>query len=97
MERETKKIEGHVAYKLACSYYECEGFEEVERNLTGSDQEDGGGEYELIVEEKSTGKFFQMNFCDWDEKDCIYPDGRIDLPTEMREVFPEVITKLIYK
>ena len=104
MKQEKLKIEGHVAYKLATGWYEVDEFEEVQKETTGGDYEDGGTEYELIVKEKSTGKYFQLNYCEWDidntdyddENDCIYPDGRIDLPTAMCRVYPKEITKTIY-
>ena len=103
MEREKRTLKENEAYRIAADWgIDNLDFEEVERNLTDSDDEDGGGEYELILKEKSTGKFFQMNFCDWDVSNTDYREEtdtvgeRCDLPTELVEVFPKTITKTIY-
>lgn len=103
MEREQKKVTELQAYKLACDYYKCpEGFEEIEKEITGSDYEDGGTDYRLIVKEQSTGKFFEMNFTQWDIDNTDYDDetdtigDRCDLPCTLYEVTQKVITKTIY-
>lgn len=105
MKREERKIEGNLAFKIACDWYETTDlpYKVVERKLTDADDEDGGGHYRLILKEKSTGKFFEYNFTDWDISNTDYDeendvvDGRCDMYDKLHEVFPKTKTTTVYK
>jgi hypothetical protein len=64
----------------------------IEDEITHSDPEDGGADHTIILEEVATGKFFTMDYCDWDIQ---YNSD--DLGTELEEVFPRQIVKTIYE
>jgi hypothetical protein len=104
MEREQRTIKGNEAYRIAGDWgIDNLDYEVVKRKLTDSDDEDGGGHYTLILKEKSTGKFFEYNFCDWDIYNTDYDEEddtvgeRCDLPTEIHEVFAKTKTTTVYK
>jgi len=82
----------------------------VNKSLTGSDDEDGGGHYTIVLKELSTGKFYMNNYCDWDidntetdEMDDGYKvitdqeGGRCDLNCNLIEVIPKTKTITVYE
>jgi hypothetical protein len=101
MVREKRKISEADAYIYA-SEDSLEGMEEdfggmdfeiIKTELKSANNEDGGGHYTKILKEKSTGKFFEFNYCDWDIENTEYNwekhsvDGRCDLDCTLREVY----------
>lgn len=104
MEKETRTLKQNEAYRIAGDWMIDDlDYEVVERQITGSDYEDGGTDYRLIVKEKSTGKFFEMEFTEWDVSNTEYIEEtdtvgeRCDLDCDLCEVFPETVTTVIYK
>ena len=104
MIRETRTVKENEIFRIACNWYNLadEDFYLVKRELTSSDHEDGGGHYRLILKEKSSGKYFEYYYTDWDidnteyDEDDDIVDGRCDLGTNLSEVFPESITIIEY-
>ena len=87
-------------------------YETIEEILTSADTEDGGGHYDLILQDKKTKQFFIYSFCDWDVDNSDYNEdnfeedkgmfktdfkGRFDLPLTISEVFQKQIIKTIYE
>jgi hypothetical protein len=103
MEKEIKKED---AYVIACDWYDetvDTDFKVIETVCESSDDEDGGGHYRLILKEKSTGKFYEYYYCDWDISNTSYDEetntcpGRCDMQTIITEVFPKEVTTTIYE
>lgn len=92
------KIDPKILYKIITGVKSVpvEGFLFVENNLISSDQEDGGGEYVMIIKEVESGKFYSVSYCDWDientddfdedDEDDEEFDGRCDLTDTILEV-----------
>ncbi len=83
------------------------GYQFVESEITGNDPEDGGGDYSLIIMRVEDGKFFAIDYQGWDvdynttviSYDEHYEPSAIsdsDLPTDLQEVYPQIIQKTIY-
>jgi hypothetical protein len=65
----------------------------IEKVLTYCDCEDGGGWYKLIIQSKLDNKFYLIEYCDWD----IDNDDLVNYTQDnLLEVFPKVVTKIIY-
>lgn len=98
----TKKIDPATLYKIIMdgghSKKPIDGYKFIERTITGSDYEDGGTEYDLIIQEVESEKYYAISYCDWDIDNTDYDDdteeidGRCDLPDEMDEVTPQQVT-----
>jgi hypothetical protein len=101
-----EKINETTLYRLLSGYTtqpnELDGFKIIEQILTYSDQEDGGGHYDLILQELSSGKFYLTTYCDWDIENTDYDydneivDGRCDLNCHLVEVEPKEVTVIKY-
>lgn len=93
------KIDKTTLYKLVEGGYFVENYSVISRILTGADDEDGGGHYDLIIKDLLTGKLYETSYCDWDIENTDYDeeediiDGRYDLNNELYEV--EAFTKII--
>ena len=95
------KIGANVLYKILTEGYDCDGWSKVDEFLVGSDDEDGGGDYEAIL--TFEGKFYKCCYSNWDirntdydeEEDSVGP--RCDLDTQLQEVFPYEKTITLYK
>ena len=84
-------------YKTICGDHDTD-FEKMEDTITSSDDEDGGANHRAIIRDKSTGKFYEMEYSDWD----IYHNfeynrhtgvvERCDFNCELDEVIPVQIT-----
>ena len=99
-----KEINPAILYiMLGWKQRECDGFTLIEDEITSSDSEDGGADHEYVIQEDKTKKFYAGNYCDWDISNTDYDeanhtiDGRCDLNTSLREVFPKTITKVVYE
>lgn len=79
---------------------EADGFTLVSEKIVSSDDEDGGGNYEYVLKEDSTGKFFEGSYCDWDIDNTDWEDGvcgkRVDFYTNLIEVFEKKVVITIY-
>jgi hypothetical protein len=75
---------------------EVDKYELVELILNSADAEDGGKDYTAILKRKEDGKFFSLDFLEWDIW-WEYSSDFDSMPEELEEVFPEVITTTIYK
>jgi hypothetical protein len=65
----------------------------VEDEITSADEEDGGGEHEVIIKRTSDNKYFKVTYSNWDLN---YNFAR-DFPEHLTEVFPEKVTITVYK
>lgn len=41
-------------------------YKEIANVITGADAEDGGAYHIFVFQRVSDGKFFKLNYCDWD-------------------------------
>lgn len=102
-----KKIDPAILYKIIQEgeYFKKSigGYKFVQRTLLSSDDEDGGGEYELIIQEVKTKKYYSTRYTDWDMDNTDWDDekevigDRCDLPEEIEEVKPQKKTITVYK
>jgi len=102
------KIEPKTLYKLLTGYSDSgyrgrlDGWEIVDKELTGSDPEDGGGSYDLVLKHLETDKFYMTSYCDWDIDNTYYDDEedeigrRCDLNCRLVEVEPKEVVKTVY-
>lgn len=65
----------------------------VDFEITGVDPEDGGGDYEVVLQRLIDGKYFKLCYTHWDAYEN-FPD---DFPDSMQEVFPAFKTITIYE
>jgi len=65
--------------------YRCEDLK-----IDSCDEEDGGGWYTVILKRLSDNKYFQLNYCDWDNKND-------EMPEKLEEVFPRQVTITIFE
>jgi len=93
------KIDAAEMYELIEDWYGDDSdrdfkFKVKKKILTDSDDEDGGGWYDIIFEEIATGDLYKGSYTDWDidntdydeETGEIYEDGRVDLCTTLTKV-----------
>ncbi len=67
----------------------------IESKLIGSDEEDGGWDRTAIIQRKSDGKFFSINYQQWDFH---WEKGDIkNWSPEFEEVFPKEKIIIIYE
>jgi hypothetical protein len=68
-------------------------FETVSEEVTGTDQEKGRVEYEYVIKEISTGKFYSATLAQspW------WKQGQVNATEEWSEVKPEIVKKTVYK
>lgn len=104
MERETRELKGNEAYRIAGDWLIDDlNYVVVERKITGSDHEDGGASHEVILKEKTTGKFFKFYYCEWDIENTDYDEEKDEViggdgfEKTLSEVFPETITRTVYR
>lgn len=102
------KIDPSILYALICHipnkppFLDTTEWKIVNEEIISSDDEDGGGEYDIVLEHIPTGKFYQTSYCDWDidNTDFNYNtnkvDGRCDLNCDLLEVVPIQVVKTIY-
>lgn len=80
----------------------------VESKLTSSDQEDGGGHYDCILQHIPTSRFYETTYCDWDMENTEFDEelgkvimddegGRCDLNCRLKEVAPQQVTITSYR
>jgi len=101
------EIKIETLYRLITNYYhiepEDEQFTVVEKFLYSTDDEDGGGHYKLILQDKNTSKYYSVYYTDWDVMNTDYDeetktcDGRIDLCDDLTEVIPKQVMTTIYE
>jgi len=106
MDREVREISEADAFRYASEYEDLTGKEYTVESCKceSSDNEDGGGHYRKILKEVSTGKFFELYYCDWDIENTdydydtgeMYENARCDLGTSLSEVFPQQVVKVEY-
>lgn len=115
MKRETINIEDELLYNILTEFEILEdditeeeqidmrtscNYKLIENPIVGHDEYDGGASYEGIIQRRSDGKFFKIEYTDWDldHSDTVGPYTKnVSLDTNLKEVFPEQITKTIYK
>lgn len=100
----TKKIDPAILYKIiqdsGYSKKPIGGYKFIENKLTGSD---GGGDYDLVIQEVSSGKYYALSYTEWDmdntdfDYDSETIGDRCDLPDEMDEVKPKQKTITVYE
>lgn len=97
-------IDESVLYRLLCGDSNPEdGFTIIEDLIISSDMEDGGADHVYVIKENATGNFFQGGYSDWDIDNTDYDwdnevvSGRCDLVTNLRQVYPEQVTKTVYR
>jgi hypothetical protein len=68
-------------------------FQTVSKEVTGTDQEKGRVEYEVVIQEISTGKFYSASLATspWWKQD------EVNAKEEWHEVKPKTIKKTVYK
>lgn len=101
-----KKIDESILYLILTEYSwnkkEYMGWQMIEKKLTSSDQEDGGGHYDVIIKDTETGKFYLTQYCDWDIDNTDFDRktglvmGRCDLGCDLTEVIPTQKTITVY-
>lgn len=80
-------------------------WELVESNITGSDEYDGGVDYEAIMRNKTTGDFYKATYQEWDmdweksgfeedEEEFSIDNGQV---AELVQVYPKQVTITIYE
>ncbi len=74
---------------------EVDKYELVENKINSVDEGDGGTDYTAIIKRKSDGKFFKLDFQEWDIDWEKSPD--FDICEDLIEVFRESKTITIYK
>jgi len=70
-------------------------YELIENNINSVDEGDGGVDYTAIIKRIKDGKFFKLNFQEWDIDWEKSPD--FDMPEDLTEVFPKQITMTVYE
>ena len=67
------KIEQNTLYKLLTGYgRNIDGWKIVNKKITSSDPEDGGGNYDVILKHFDSNKFYLFSYCDWDISNTDY-------------------------
>ena len=84
------------------SYYKGTDYKVIENNITGSDVEDGGADHCIIIQDLSTGKFYEGYYTDWDIYDNFELDKngnvkRCDFDNHLDEVVPVEKTIIVYE
>lgn len=84
---------------------ESTDWELIESKITGSDEYDGGADYEAIIKNKSTGEYYKVDYQEWDmdweksgfeedeETGFSIDDGNI---VDAQQVFPRKVEITIY-
>ena len=65
----------------------------VKDEITSADPEDGGADHTCVIKRISDGKFFAIDYTDWDMD---YNFER-DFPETLQEVFPKQVTITVYE
>lgn len=102
------EIKIETLYRLITEgYYDLEPEDEqfvvITKILLSCDDEDGGGSYKLILQDKNTSKYYVIYYTDWDIRNTDYDedtkicDGRIDLYNDLTEVIPKQVITTIYE
>lgn len=65
----------------------------IESKCTGADDEDGGGDYDVVIQRVSDEKFFQFHYSNWD----IQYNFERDFAEDLYEVYPKRKTITIYE
>ena len=84
--------------------HESTNWKIINSELESSDNEDGGGHYEIVLEYIPTGKLYATSYSDWDmentdfneEDGTIDEDGRYDLSCHLTEVVAQSKTITVY-
>jgi len=73
-----------------------EEWEFIEDEIAWVDAEGGGGQHYTVVKRLSDGKFFKMDWTDWD---CEGGESSGDFLNEVQgsEVTPKTVTKVVYE
>lgn len=68
-------------------------FETVSEEVTDTDQEKGRVEYEYVIKEVSTGKFYSATLAEspW------WKQGQVNAAESWSEVKPKIVKKTVYK
>ena len=74
-----------------------EEFDFIENQVTYYDISKEYEDYRLILKRKSDNKYFELNYADSPQFSIISGALSNDNPVVGKEVFPETITKVIYK
>jgi hypothetical protein len=78
-------------------------FKIIKDEITSSDPEDGGAEHEAVIQDKTTLKYYELNYSDWDTDYNFEFDEeteiceRCDISLNLREVFPKQKTITVYE
>ena len=78
------------------------GYKFIESKLISSDQEDGGGTSDLVIQHIESGKFYTVSYSEWDIENTDYDEDtqklgrRCDLSDTITEVEPEEKTIIVY-
>lgn len=96
MNRNREIIELTKEILLPLSYDDGDGedYIYIENEIASADEEDGGAEHDLIIQRISDGKFFSLNYTDWDMS--FNYNNKPSETMRLRECFPKTITKTIY-
>lgn len=102
----TKTIDATILYELITKILHEEdghkGYKFIENNLVDADMEDGGGDFEMVIQEIESGKFFIASYSQWDIENTDYNKkdgvcGRCDLDLDLCEVVPVTKTIIVYE
>lgn len=75
----------------------------IEDNINNVDPEDGGGDHYYAILDKTTGKYYSGDYCEWDiyyNFDYDEETGKVsrcDFNNELTEVFPKQKTITVYE
>lgn len=101
-----KKIDPAILYQIIREgeYSKIiDGYKFIQQTLLSSDDEDGGGEYGLIIQEVESQKYYAVTYNDWDMDNTDWDEesktisDRCDLTDEITEVQPKQKTITVYE
>ena len=66
------------------------GYQMVEHTITGSDPEDGGTDYEMVIKNIEENRYYLLGYCDWDVQNE-------EIDTNVLEVYPVEKMVIVYE